>query len=123
MNQLSFILSLRKTPLRPACCWAKFEAGQTFELTTPNISPFVPRFPKRSATMGGFISNNDGDGYENVSSKVNSPRFTLIPSPTVRQFFVERIVKDCIEVQEKKKKVVLFCSNLPQNVTSGIFTS
>ena len=33
-----------------ACCCAKFEAGQTFQPTTPNIS-FVPWSPKRSATM------------------------------------------------------------------------
>ena len=33
-----------------ACCCAKFETGQTFQLTTPNIS-FVPWWLKRSATM------------------------------------------------------------------------
>ena len=33
-----------------ACCCAKFETGQTFQSTTPNIS-FVPWSPKRSATM------------------------------------------------------------------------
>ena len=33
-----------------ACCCAKFETGQTFQQTTPNIS-FVPWSPKRSATM------------------------------------------------------------------------
>ena len=33
-----------------ACCCAKFETGQTFQATTPNIS-FVPWSPKRSATM------------------------------------------------------------------------
>ena len=33
-----------------ACCCAKFETGQTFEETTPNIS-FVPYSPKRSAAM------------------------------------------------------------------------
>ena len=34
------------------------------------------------------------------------------------------IVKDCIEVQEKKKKVVVLCSRSPQNVNLGhIFTS
>ena len=32
-----------------ACCCAKFETGQTFQPTTPNIS-FVPLSPKRSAT-------------------------------------------------------------------------
>ena len=33
-----------------ACCCAKFETGQIFQPTTPNIS-FVPWSPKRSATM------------------------------------------------------------------------
>ena len=33
-----------------ACCCAKFETGQTFQPTTPNIS-FVPWSPKRSKTM------------------------------------------------------------------------
>ena len=33
-----------------ACCCAKFETGQTFQPTTPNIS-FVPWSPKRNATM------------------------------------------------------------------------
>ena len=33
-----------------ASCCAKFETGQTFQPTTPNIS-FVPWSPKRSATM------------------------------------------------------------------------
>ena len=33
-----------------ACCCAKFETGQTFQPTTPNIS-FVPWSPKRSTTM------------------------------------------------------------------------
>ena len=32
------------------CCCAKFETGQTFQPTTPNIS-FVPWSPKRSAIM------------------------------------------------------------------------
>ena len=32
------------------CCSAKFEAGQTFQPTTPNIS-FVTRSPKHSSTM------------------------------------------------------------------------
>ena len=32
------------------CCCAKFETGQTFQATTPNIS-FVRSSPKRGATM------------------------------------------------------------------------
>ena len=41
---------LRPFPHPVACCCAKFETGQTFQPTTPNIS-FVLRSPKRSATM------------------------------------------------------------------------
>ena len=45
---------LRRTPccmlLHVVACCAKFETGQTFEPTTPNIS-FVLWSPKRSATM------------------------------------------------------------------------
>ena len=29
---------------------------------------------------------------------------------------------DCIDVQEKKKKVVVLCSSAPQNVKFGLFT-
>ena len=38
------------TLLHVVGCCAKFETGQTFQPTTPNIS-FVPWSPKRSATM------------------------------------------------------------------------
>ena len=41
---------LRPFPHPVACCCAKFETGQTFHPTTPNIS-FVLWSPKRSATM------------------------------------------------------------------------
>ena len=37
------------------------------------------------------------------------------------QFFLEWILKDCINVQEKKKKVVVLCSCSPQNMKLGIF--
>ena len=32
-----------------------------------------------------------------------------------------KILKDCIKVQEKKKKVIVLCSCPPQNVKLGIF--
>ena len=38
-------------------------------------------------------------------------------------FFWSWILKDCIEVQLKKSKVVVLCSRPPQNVKLGIFTS
>ena len=49
-----------------------------------------------------------------------SHSITLIPSRSIRQmlvtFFWSSILKDCIEVQEKKKKVVVLCSRPSQNV-------
>ena len=41
----------------------------------------------------------------------------------VGKCFWSWILKDCIEVQEKKKKVVILCSCPPQDVKSGTFTS
>ena len=35
---------------------------------------------------------------------------------TIWQFVLELKFKDCIEVQEKKKKVIILCSRPPQNV-------
>ena len=52
----------------------------------------------------GSLSNNDGDGYENVTKGVISSN-------------------DCIEVQTKKNEVVVLCSRPPQNVKFFIFTS
>ena len=70
------------------------------------------------------LSNNDGDGYENVSWKMNSGCFKLyraysvsFSSSNVGRFFWSWILKDCIEVQKKKRKVVVLCSlQSPQNV-------
>ena len=38
-------------------------------------------------------------------------------SSIVGKFFRSRILKDCIEVQEKKKKFVILCLRPPQNVS------
>ena len=50
-----------------------------------------------------------------------------IPACSIRQMLavISRIwiLKDCIAVQEKKKKVVVLCSRPPQNVKWGIFMS
>ena len=49
---------------------------------------------------------------------------TLSIRQMLANLFCVFIVKDCIEVQEKKKKVVVLCSRSPQNVDLGrIFTS
>ena len=58
------------------------------------------------------LSNNDFDGYENVTWKVKSRCFKFyraysisFNSSIVGNFFWSWILKDCIKVQEKKKKV------------------
>ena len=43
-------------------------------------------------------------------------------SSSVGKLFWSWILKDCIKVQEKKKKVVVFCSRPQQNVKLGSFT-
>ena len=63
----------------------------------------------------GSLSNNDGDGYENVTKEVISTNDS--------EFFWSWILKDCIEVQTKKKEVVVLCSRPQQNVKFFIFTS
>ena len=64
-----------------------------------------------------LISNEDGDVYETVSKKkevalhqtlsVLSLLFNLVQFVKSWQFFMDLILKDCIEVQEKKKIVVV----------------
>ena len=70
-------------------------------------------------------SNNNGDGYENITPKVKSRCFKLyraysilFNSSNVVNFLWSWILKECIEVQEKKKKVVVLRSRPPQNVLS-----
>ena len=57
-----------------------------------------------------FISNNDDDGYENVTQKVNSRCFKLYRAYSILftlsnfgKCFWIWILKDCSKVQEKKK--------------------
>ena len=76
------------------------------------------------------LSNNNGDGYKNVTLKVKLRCFKfyraysiLFSSSSVDNFLWSWILKDCIEVQEKKKKVVVLHSRPPQNVIIGIFMS
>ena len=74
------------------------------------------------------LSNNDADGYENVILKVNSRCFKLYRAYTfsfslsnVGKFFWNWIQIECIEDQEKKKKVVVLWSCRLQKVKLGIF--
>ena len=57
--------------------------------------------------------NNDGDGYENITWKVNSRCFKLYlvysisnNSSNTGNFFLEMNSKGCTEVQEKKRKAL-----------------
>ena len=68
-----------------------------------------------SITSVRNVQYNDGDGYENVTKDVISSN--------VREFFWSWILQDCIEVQTKKKEVVVLCSRPPQTVKFFIFTS
>ena len=63
----------------------------------------------------GSLSSDDGDGYENVTYKVNSRCFKLYRAYSISFsssnlgifFFWSCILKYCSKVQEKKKKVVV----------------
>ena len=71
------------------------------------------------------LNINDGVGYENAASHF----IALIPCGSIRQILAIfsgaefQFQKDGIEVQEKKKKVVVLSSRPPQNVKLAIFTS
>ena len=85
--------------------------------------------PCCDVTVLGSLSNNDGDGYENVSLKECSRCFKLYRaysisynSSNVGDFFLELNFK-WIKVQEKKERVFVWCSRPSQNVTLGSFTS
>ena len=74
------------------------------------------------------LSNKDGDGYENVTEKVNSQCFKQyhaysisFSSSNVANIFWSWIIKDCIEVEETKKKVVVLCSRPQQTLKLGSF--
>ena len=81
-------------------------------------------------TLGSLINyDGNGDGYENVTWKVNPRCFkfcqaysTSFSSLNVGELVWIWILKDCIEVQEKNKNVVVSCSRPPQNVKVGSFT-
>ena len=77
-----------------------------------------------------LISNEDGDVYETVTKKKRSRTasnfirlFNLVQFVKSWQFFMDLILKDCIEVQEKKKIVVVLCPCSPNYLELCIFTS
>ena len=92
---------------------------------------FAARFTVALDKMGS-LSNNEGDGNENVIWKVNSRCFKLsrdksisFNSANVGRLFWSSSPKDCIVVQEKKKKAFVLCprTSPPKNVKLGSFTS
>ena len=73
--------------------------------------------------MVGSLRNNDGEGYEIVTWKVNLRCFKHYRAYSISfsssyggKCFWSWMLRDCIEVQEKKKEVVVFCSRPPQYV-------
>ena len=54
---------------------------------------------------------------------MKSPLFHLVQSVKCWENVWSWTLKDCIEIQEKKMKVVVLCSRPPQNVKFGIFTT
>ena len=77
----------------------------------------------------GSLSNNNGDGNENVTLKVNSrcfklyrALFHLVYFVKCWQIFLELNAKGLYQSSKKKKKVVVLCSRPRQNVNLGTFT-
>ena len=92
----------------------------------PNGCLFQFRYDCRPELIGNFaLSNNNGDGYKNVTQKVKSRCLKLYRAHSIsfNSSYASNISRDCIEVQEKKKKVVVLCSCPQQNVKLGNFTS
>ena len=74
-------------------------------------------------SMIGSLSNQDGDNNKWICATWNF--IALIPTCSIRKmlakFFWSWILKDCIKVQEEKKKVVVLCSRPRHNVKLGTF--
>ena len=80
----------------------------------------------------GSFSNDDGDGYENVSKncvRATSTLMALIPSRSVRQVManfsgveLQRTVH-VSTFRKGKKRVVVVCSRSPQKVKLGSVSS
>ena len=76
------------------------------------------KFPALSCSSWslGRLSNNHGDGYENVNVRAYSRQM-------FGNFSWSLILKNNTKFQKKKKKIVVLCSRPPQNIKLGIFTS
>ena len=76
------------------------------------------------------LSNNDNDGSQNITNKMNLRPFKLygvylepLNSSNVGDFSWSWILKGFIYVQIKKEKSVVVCPRPPQNVALEGFTS
>ena len=94
----------------------------------PQIQPSLRLHTVLFVVLVGSLSNDDGDGYENVTGKVNSRWLNLyrvyfisFNSSNVGKCLWSWILKDCIKVQGKENKIVVLCSRPQQNVKSGVF--
>ena len=81
-------------------------------------SLFITPLPSFSVKRTGSFNDGDGDGYENVTliekwgraaSKFIAPTPSRLICQMLTNFVWSWILKDCIKVQEKKNKVVVFC--------------
>ena len=79
-------------------------------------------------TLLGTLSNNDDDGSENITKKMNLRPFKLYRvylkphnSSDVGEFSWSWIFKDFIHVQIEEGQFVVVCPRPPQNVASGGF--
>ena len=95
----------------------------------PQIQPSLRLHTVLFFVLVGSLSNDNGDGYQNVTGKVNSrcfklyrPYFISFNSSNVGKCLWSWILKDCIKVPEKENKIVVLCSRPRQNVKSGVFT-
>ena len=94
-----------------------------------NIVIVIVTIRLSSSSLLRSLNNDDGDGYENVTYKVNLRCFKRyraysisFNSSNVGKFFWSWILKDRIKVYEKKRKLVVSCSRPRQNVQLDTFT-
>ena len=92
------------------------------------IWDFKAKWELDSESKIGSLSNNEGEGYQNITEKESRclklyRAYSIsFNSSNVGKVFWSWILKDCIKVQEKERKVVVLCYRPGQNVNLGTFT-
>ena len=139
-NFNSFNKQVRKLTLSPSAGIVPEDTRCIPVLHLSELSAFCWSRSQTDSVMRNFrlnirklISNEDGDVYETVSKKkevalhqtlsVLSRLFNLVQFVKSWKFFMDLVLKDCIEVQEKKKIVVVMWPCSPNYVELCIFTS